>query len=96
MKGLITVALLSIAPSDCVMSPQDSLDIPLVQRQQLNNIALNNEYFSGCVTEQLADIIEEVCSKSEAYCCESDNESDASIELTYQQWVNIYQHCMVK
>ncbi|MDO6619600.1 hypothetical protein BCU94_13070 [Shewanella sp. 10N.286.52.C2] len=92
MKGLITAALLSLASSDCVIAPQDSLAIPLVQRQQLNNMVLSNEYLSGCVTEQLADITEKVCPKGDAYCCDS----EASIELTYLQWENIYQHCMVK
>ncbi|WP_076539805.1 hypothetical protein [Shewanella sp. UCD-KL21] len=102
MKGLITAALLSFASSDCVVAPQDSLALAPAQRQQLKHIVVNNAFVSGCVTEQLTDITEKMCPKDDAYCCDSEIDSEIaiksheSIELTYQQWVNIYLHCMVK
>jgi len=57
----------------------------------LNQMVLNNHFISGCVTELIADIKELQPIKIQNNC--KDNFAKT---LSYDQWVKIYNSCMVK
>jgi hypothetical protein len=62
-----------------------------IESNKLKQIELDNEFVSGCVTEAISDIGEELCLK-----CQGDCRSGLESELSYSQWLKIYDLCMVK
>ena len=68
------------------------------ERRQLDNMIANHEFYSGCVTEEIADLKESVCdTQNQCNQSHSDNkvnEQDFTDQLNYQTWLKIYKACI--
>lgn len=70
------------------------------ESDKLREIEINNEFLSGCVTEYIFDLSEQMCASCEH---NGDNEGkvitecedDLSAQFSYEQWVEIYNMCIV-
>jgi hypothetical protein len=87
---LVIVQLAHAQTDKTVLSTQD--------KQRLNDIVLNHEFYSGCVTEKIADLASELCS-SQNQCTDRIDENPASNavfveQLDYQAWLVIYKACI--
>lgn len=101
MKGLglvslMSLVLMSVACSSHKSAPQAGMS--LEDKQQLNDIVANHEFYSGCVTEEITDLKAEFCD-SHNQCSQSQsdnkvNEQDFTDQLDYQTWLNIYKACI--
>lgn len=68
------------------------------ERHKLNEIVLNHEFYSGCVTEEIADLQAVFCETTNQ-CPKSDTETEESVkaftdQLDYQAWLKIYKACI--
>ncbi|MGB0944575.1 MAG: hypothetical protein ACPGUE_19370 [Marinomonas sp.] len=101
MKGLGLVSLMSFVLMSVACSSHKSVPqagMSLEERRQLNDIVVNHEFYSGCVTEEIADLKAEFCD-SQNQCSQSHsdnkvNEQDFTGQLDYQTWLKIYKACI--
>jgi hypothetical protein len=77
-----TPKYLKINKTNSVLTEEESI--------KLNNISLNNEFLSGCVTYELSVIADELCDDTTNYCI-----GKTANKLTFNQWVKIYNTCIV-
>lgn len=68
--------------SNSVLTEEESM--------RLKHISLTNEFLSGCVTYELSVIADELCDDSTKDCLEV-----AANRLNYNQWLKIYNACIV-
>ena len=66
-------------------------ELSRLESEKLNQTILNNDFMSGCVTELISDL-KELQSAESQYQCENGFDDT----LSYDQWVTIYNSCMVK
>jgi len=90
MKLLVTLllpVLLLNAGCSTQMAVQKT-ELSSEEQEKLNEIVLNNEFYSGCVTEKIADIHWQLC-EGQGIC-----EVDISDTLEYGEWLSIYRACI--
>jgi len=63
--------------------------VTALEAEKLEQIVLNNHFLSGCVTESISDL--KALSVTQNQC-----NTDFDKTLTYVQWLEIYNACMVK
>ena len=101
MKGLGLVSLMSLVLMSVACSSHKSVPqagTSLEERRQLNDIVANHEFYSGCVTEEIADLQAVFCETTNQ-CPKSDTETEESVkaftdQLDYQAWLKIYKACI--
>ncbi len=62
-----------------------------LESEELNQTVLNNDFMSGCVTELVSDLEAVQSTESQNQC-----QNDFDETLSYDQWMTIYNSCMVK
>ncbi|MGJ8647809.1 MAG: hypothetical protein ACSHXJ_13000 [Marinomonas colpomeniae] len=62
-----------------------------LESEKLNQTVLNNDFMSGCVTELVSDLEALQSTESQNKC-----QNDFDEALSYDQWMTIYNSCMVK
>lgn len=84
---LFSISLLFIA--GC--SNQETLNQSVLttqEKQQLTEFRHQHEFYSGCVTEEIADIQEMLCD-TQGKCLDDMNEA-----WGYAQWIKVYKACV--
>ncbi|MBD5771864.1 hypothetical protein [Marinomonas colpomeniae] len=62
-----------------------------LESEELNQTVLNNDFMSGCVTELVSDLEALQSTESQNQC-----QNDFDETLSYDQWMTIYNSCMIK
>ena len=89
----LTTLIFSCSSMKSLEIDESEASLPLLteeQSKELNNIVLNHSFLSGCVTEELSDLKEKLCAESRYYC-----QANFDRKLRYEQWLSIYQYCVV-
>lgn len=68
-----------------------AIQLQPVETEKLKQIVLNNNYLSGCVTESISDLRDLESTKLSNQCS-----TDFAETLSYVQWEQIYNSCMVE
>jgi len=68
--------------------PSEGSGLTLEEEQKLDDIVMEHEFYSGCVTEKIADIHWQLC-EDQGIC-----EVDISDTLEYGEWLSIYRACI--
>jgi len=71
-----------------VKAPLEGHGLSLEEEQKLDEIVLEHEFYSGCVTEEIADIHWQLC-ENQVECAD-----DISDTLEYGEWLSIYRACI--
>ena len=61
------------------------------ESEQLNQLLISHHFLPGCVTELISDLSDLPCQNLGEDCL-----SDFDKTLSYDQWLGIYQACIVK
>ena len=68
-----------------------TINLTTIESEKINQIIINNEFISGCVTEIISDFTESSVTKYLNQC-----KADFANTLNYVQWLEIYNSCMIK
>lgn len=66
----------------------NSSELTIEEKQQLTEFRHQHEFYSGCVTEEIADIQETLC-ETQGKCFD-----DMAQALGYEQWIKVYKACV--
>ena len=93
---ILIISLLALVLMGCELVAGHACSYPnvtlsSVEKKKLEEIQINNEFMSGCITEKISEFCEDICQEKSNICM-----AEQSPPINYSQWLNIYEACMVK
>lgn len=91
---LLLTGCSSMDEAGCNEATNKVAEISDSEAKHLHQLIMANEFYSGCVTEEISDLAERLCeNNTNCRVCQSDEPSQY---LRYSQWLTIYNKCMAK